>query len=164
MREAFSILSRNFVNRIQKDKDDFLRLSMAGVFRELLLVADNIDNALGQMNASTDLNTLKSGVEMTYKSFFDVLRKMGVAPFNSAGERFDPRLHEAVRTMHSDDISAGSVITEVRRGYLINGRLLRAALVVVSTGPDRPTAEQCAESALFKRENASWVQDLGNDS
>jgi molecular chaperone GrpE len=135
----------NYRKRVTRDKDDFQKFAAESVLKEFLPVADNMDNASQHLDKSSDFNTLKTGVEMTYKSFFDTIRKKGVAPFVSVGEPFDPTLHEAVQTMPSEEVPAGSVVSEVRRGYRLNGRLLRAALVVVSTGPQKPPPERPPE-------------------
>jgi len=83
---------------------------------------------------------VRTGVEMTYKSFLDALKKKGVTPFDSRGEPFDPNLHEAVQMVASAEVPAGRVVSEVRRGYRIHDRLLRAAMVVVSTGASKGDA------------------------
>jgi len=123
----------NYRKRSLREKDDFQKFAVEGLLRDLLPVADNVDQAMAHL-ASSDLPTVRTGVEMTYKSFLDALKKKGVTPFDAKGAVFDPNLHEAVQTVPSDDVPAGRVVAEVRRGYLIHDRLLRAAMVVVSTG------------------------------
>lgn len=129
----------NYRKRALRDRDEFQKFAIEGLLRDLLPVADNVDQAVLHL-ASSDLPTVRTGVEMTYKSFLDVLKKKGVTPFTSTGEPFDPNMHEAVQMVASTEVPAGRVVSEVRRGYMIHDRLLRAAMVVVSTGAPKDDA------------------------
>jgi molecular chaperone GrpE len=125
----------NYRKRAAREKEDMQKFAGEGVIKDFLSVADNMENALSHIDKTTDVATLRTGVQMTLKSFMDILKKKGVTPFDSIGQPFDPAVHEAVQTIPSENVPAGSVVSEVRRGYKMQGRLLRPALVVVSTGP-----------------------------
>ncbi len=84
------------------------------------------------------LTKLREGMELTVKLFGDVLQKFGVEAVDPAGSPFDPNLHQALSTQPRDDVPANTVITVVQKGYTLNGRLVRPALVMVS----RPAGQQ----------------------
>jgi molecular chaperone GrpE len=101
-----------------------------GVIEQLLTIADDLDLALENLDGSAD--AVAEGLKMIERRFHDVLESNGVRPFESAGERFDPELHEAFDVARDAGVSSGTVFREVRRGYLWNEKLLRPALVVVA--------------------------------
>jgi len=124
----------NYRKRTAREKEEFFKYAAEGMMREFLDVADNMEQALAHMNTTDNLQSVRTGVELTFKSFIDALKKKGASPFDSLGKVFDPSLHEAVQTLPSDTVPAGCVSAEVRRGYMLHDRLLRPAMVVVSTG------------------------------
>lgn len=134
----------NFRRRVLREKEDFQKFAAEGVLRDLLPVADHVDAAMSHMGESADLATLREGVEITYRGFLDVLKKKGVTPIESKGMTFDPNLHEAVQMEPSDEVPPSRVVREVRRGYMLHDRLLRPALVVVSTGKAAPAKTEAA--------------------
>lgn len=120
----------NFRKRSIKEKEAIAGDSKAMALTELLPVLDNFERAA--MNAEADFNSYKKGVEMTFGSFMDVLKKLGVEQFGEPGEQFDPNIHNAV--MHCDDDSLEeNVITDVfSKGYKLGDRVLRHAMVKVA--------------------------------
>lgn len=128
----------NYRRRAQKEKDDILRFGQEKLMKDFLPVIDNLDRALEHATSAGDFESLKRGIEMTRKLFEDMLAKHGVSRVSSLGKPFDPRFHEAMQSVDRKDIPANQVVTEVVKGYLLNDRLMRPALVVVSTG--RPPA------------------------
>lgn len=127
--------NENYRKRVSREKEDLQKYAAESLLREFLPVADNMEKALEHMNRTDNVETLKTGVEMTYKSFLNVLKNKGVTPYESLGKPFDPNLHEAIQTSPSEVIPAGCVSAVIRRGYMLSDRLLRASMVVVSTGP-----------------------------
>ncbi len=123
----------NFKKRAVKERSDLIKFGWESVARELLGVLDNLDLALGHVPAGTDKNWLE-GVRMVAQQFQAGLEKQGVTPIRT--QEFDPNLHEAVGQEDSDK-PAGSIVKEHTRGYLLHGRLLRPARVVVSSGKPR---------------------------
>src|SRR5688572_533674 len=99
------------------------------VLLALLDVMDDFDRAILHVGETSD--GVADGFKLIRERFSDVLHSNGVTPFDSEGERFDPRVHEAVTVIDSDGEKSGTVYTEHRRGYLINGQLLRPARVAV---------------------------------
>ena len=101
--------------------------------REILLalldVMDDFDRAL--LHVGTTPDAVAEGLNLIRQRFSDVLHANGVTPFDSEGQPFDPTLHEAMTVIDNDGGESGTVYAEARRGYFINGQLLRPALVAV---------------------------------
>lgn len=136
----------NFRKRQARDNDD-LRLQIAcNTLSEILPVVDNFDRARQQLNPQhEEAQTLHRSYQGLYKQLVDVFKQLGVSPMRVEGEPFDPALHEAVLREPSDEHAEDVVIEELQRGYQLNGRVLRHALVKVSMGPGPAGAAQAAE-------------------
>ncbi len=117
----------NFKKRVNREKADAIKFANEGVFKEMLPVLDNMQRAIA---AGAD-----EGVRLVAKQFEDVLAKLGAVGFASLGEPFDPSRHEAVGSRPDDTVPAQIVAEEYQRGYMLHDRLLRPALVIVSSGP-----------------------------
>lgn len=125
----------NFRRRTVRDKDELRQFAASGVLEDLLPVVDNLTlaiNAASQPNA--DLKNLTGGVEMVLTQLKTALASHGLKEINPAGQAFDANLHEAISAQPSEDVPEGNVATVVRPGFSLNGRLLRPASVVVSSG------------------------------
>ena len=136
----------NFRKRQSRDQDD-LRLQIAcTTLSEILPVVDNFDRARQQLNPQgEEAQNLHRSYQGLYKQLVDVLKQLGVASMRVEGEPFDPNLHEAVMREESHEHPEDVVIEELQRGYHLNGRVLRHALVKVSMGPGpagSPSPEQ----------------------
>ena len=114
-----------------------LKLSITrSTVTEILPVVDNFDRARVQLNPESDeAKALHRSYQNLYKQLVDVLKQLGVAPMRVEGEPFDPNIHEAVMREESLEHPEDVVIEELQRGYHLNGRVLRHALVKVSIGP-----------------------------
>jgi molecular chaperone GrpE len=128
----------NYKRRAQKEREETQKFGLEKLLKDLLPVVDNVDRALGN---AADLESLKKGVLMIRKLFEDTLSKYGVATFSAVGKAFDPAVHEAMTQAETADMPPNFVHTEVLRGYTLNERLVRPALVVVSKAPAAPAAE-----------------------
>jgi molecular chaperone GrpE len=122
----------NARKRAERERVDFRDYAVGSVVEKFLPVLDNFELALKSTGSSEQL---RSGVELIVKQMEDVLRQMNVTPVPALGEEFDPRQHEALGTMECDDIPDQHVAEEIRRGYRLRERLLRPALVRVSSNP-----------------------------
>jgi len=91
-----------------------------------------LERALGHGPGSQDWASLEKGLRMTLKHFEDTLARHGARPLVSVGQPFDPNLHEAMGTTESTDVPPGNVASEVLRGWMLNDRLVRPALVSVA--------------------------------
>lgn len=127
----------NFRRRNERDRLDFLKFGHEGFLRDLLQVVDNFERAIAHAKASageekgTPLASVTQGIEMIHFQMVEALRAQGVTIVATQGAKFDPALHDAVAEEESD-AEPGTVIKEVQKGYLLHGRLLRAAKVIVA--------------------------------
>ncbi|MFC3853879.1 nucleotide exchange factor GrpE [Salinispirillum marinum] len=138
---------QNIRRRAEKDVEAAHKFSQEKLIKELLPVLDNLERAL---EASTGEETgaakaVLEGVELTHKSFSDTLVKAAVVALNPVGETFDPQLHQAMSMVPNPDVPANTVIAVVQKGYSLHGRLVRPAMVMVSSGG--PTSTHIDETA-----------------
>jgi molecular chaperone GrpE len=136
----------NFRKRAEREREERARYSLAEPLRDLLPVVDNLERALA---ARGSLDDLRLGVEMISRQFEEVLRRFGVTAVASVGQRFDPRVHEAVSRVESPGVEAPTVIDEMQRGYRLHDRVLRPAMVRVAV-----PIEQGGEPAEVPAERA----------
>jgi molecular chaperone GrpE len=130
----------NFRKRVAREREVQAAFGNEQLLRAVLPFLDNLERALGQREA--DAPTLLAGVRMTYDQFLGELRKFGLEQLSAEGQTFDPARHEAIATVPWKGLPEGTVLAEARKGYLLNGRLLRPAQVtVVKAAPDDGPAE-----------------------
>ena len=128
----------NYKKRAAREMDDFKKYANEALIRELLSVVDNLQRAIDTSqndNAGNGLAAVTSiveGVNLTLCEIIRILDKFHVKPIESLGKPFDPAFHQAIQQMASDEHPENTVINEFQKGYLIHGRLLRPAMVVVS--------------------------------
>jgi molecular chaperone GrpE len=121
----------NYKKRIDREKSDFMQFASSELMKELLTALDSFDLALQNAAKDGEGNTLR-GFELIYKQLQDTLSRFGLKPIEARGKKFDPNYHQAVSTEASEDVEENTVIREMRKGYTLNGRLLRPAMVTVS--------------------------------
>ena len=125
----------NFRRRTVREKDELRQFAASKVLEDLLPVIDNLVLGLAAAKApNADLKTLIGGIGMVAEQLKTSLASHGLKEVNPVGQPFDPNLHEAISQQPSAEVAEGSVTTVVRTGYTLNGRLLRPASVIVSTG------------------------------
>ena len=121
----------NYRRRIERDIASSVEHGKRDLILSFLEIVDSFERALQQVgNASA---ALVEGLEATHRKTLALLQTQGVAPYKSVGEKFDPALHEAVATVSSSEYVPGVVIDELRRGYRSGDKVLRPALVRVSS-------------------------------
>ena len=120
----------NFRKRMQKEKDDLRKFAVESLLKDFLPVADNLERALDHAEEH-DLRQVVEGVRLVQKMLGDALGKHGIVAFSAVGQQFDPNLHEALMQQESDK-PAGTVVSEMARGYKLHERLVRPAAVVVA--------------------------------
>lgn len=126
----------NYRKRSQREKEELSRFANENLLREILPVMDNLERALDHARqGAADNSGLVQGVEMTLSQFQRVLEKFGVTPITSLGTLFDPARHEALGQLESVDQAPNTVVQELQKGYLLNDRLLRPAMVMVAKAP-----------------------------
>lgn len=141
----------NFKRRTRKAEQDAEIKGKESILRDLLEVVDNLDRALAAANASPD--TVRQGVELVLRQFTQKFERHEVKAFDSKGQPFDPRVHDAVSQVPSADVAPGTVLSELQRGYRIGEKLLRPALVVVSLAA--PTAAKSDDAASSSGEGGA---------
>ncbi len=124
----------NLRKRTSRDVEQAHRYALDKFVAELLPVIDSLElgiNAADE-NSGEEAASLREGMELTLKKLQDAVAKFGVEPVNPQGEKFNPELHEAVSMQESAEAESNTVITVVQKGYTLNERLVRPAMVVVA--------------------------------
>lgn len=146
----------NFKKVVSREQAELLRYGHERFITEVLPVMDNLERAIVHSKGFTDkidpegkeaLNGLLSGVEMTLKQMMDVLGRFGVRGINALGEPFDPTMHHAVSQLESKGYEPNTVIEELRKGYLLNDRVIRPSMVVVSRKVEKEEPEDVEASS-----------------
>jgi molecular chaperone GrpE len=122
----------NLRKRYQKEQQELAKFANESLLKQLLPVADNLEKAIEHSQNETSVDALRKGVELTLKSLMDVLQKAGVETIEAVGEPFDPNFHEAVSEVADDSVETGTVIKDLQKGYVLNQRLIRPSMVIVS--------------------------------
>ncbi|HKO01923.1 MAG TPA: nucleotide exchange factor GrpE [Thermoanaerobaculia bacterium] len=121
----------NFRKRAEREKQDFFRYALAGTMKELLPVLDNFERALEHSEEDDDFH---KGVSLIYKQLNEALQKAGLRAIVEANVKFDPNIHEAVVREEDASVPSHTVVAVLQKGYFLNDRLLRPALVKVAVG------------------------------
>jgi len=132
----------NLRRRTQKDIENAHKYALEKFAKELLTVLDSLE--LGIQAASSDhpeVVKLREGSELTKKQLESVFSKFNIEVIDPLGQPFNPELHQAMSTQPSSDVEPNTVINVFQKGYLLNGRLIRPAMVVVSKAEDNPQGD-----------------------
>jgi molecular chaperone GrpE len=126
---------QNIIRRSERDVQNAHKYSLDKFVAELLPVVDNLERALESIDQDkSELKLLAEGVELTLKSFQDLLERQKVVSVNPKGEIFNPDLHQAMSILEEPSVAPNTVIDVFQKGYTLNGRLVRPAMVVVAKG------------------------------
>ena len=124
----------NFRKRVERERSVVAQRAAEDLLLALLPLVDDLERALGAPADTPDGDSFRAGVVLIHRQMLELLRKRDVTPIEAVGEPFDPNVHQAVAQEPSDEHPEGAVSNELRRGYRLGDRLLRAAMVIVSTG------------------------------
>ena len=125
---------QNVRRREQRDVESAHKFALEKFVTELLSVVDNLERAIGAIDAEDESQkAVAEGLELTLKTFMDVLLKHSVEPIDPEGQPFDAELHQAVSMVPNAEVEPNTVINVFQKGYTLSGRLIRPAMVVVST-------------------------------
>lgn len=128
--------AQNARRRAEQDVEKAHKFGQEKLLTDLFPVVDNLERALANMDSENEsIKPVAEGVQLTLKGFLDVLAKHQVLPVDPKGEPFDPQLHEAMATAPNPDVEPNTVVEVFQKGYTLNGRLVRPAMVVVSKAP-----------------------------
>ncbi len=122
----------NYKRRAQRDQQDSIRFANESLLKNLLPTIDNLERAIQCAKDSGVSGALLEGVELTHKQFLETVGKMGVKQISSAGETFDPTMHQAVAQVEADGSAPNTVVEEFQKGYFLHERILRPAMVTVA--------------------------------
>lgn len=126
----------NFRKRAQRDKEDLLKYGNESLLQEILPVIDNMERALAHASEES-MAAVIQGIELTLSMLQAAAKKFGVIPVEAKGKMFDPAYHQAMTQVQSEEFAPNTVVEEFQKGYMLNDRLLRPALVSVSAGPKK---------------------------
>ena len=122
----------NARRRSERERMEYLQYAAMDLVRDMLPILDDFERALKVETA--DRNYAK-GVELIYQRMADTLKKVGLEPIETAGQQFDPNLHQAVERVQTEDAEDQAILGEFQRGYNFKGKLLRPAMVKVAVRP-----------------------------
>ena len=134
----------NYIKRIKRDVDEQKKFATKQMVVKLLDIAENLERAVESVKSIRD-NPLNSGVQMVLKELKKLLQQEGISEIESVGKLFNPDVHEAVGQVETDNDSEGKVIRELRRGYILHGKVLRPSMVEVTTKKATNRHCSCAE-------------------
>ena len=122
----------NYRKRVARDREELAQFAAKDILKDLLSTVDNL--ALALEKAENKEDPFVQGVKLAYDGFLKALADHGATPLDSVGEPFDTNFHDALAQLPSEEVEEGHVMSEVKRGWMLHGKLLRAAQVVVSAG------------------------------
>lgn len=122
----------NIRKRTSRDIENAHKYALERFVNELLPVIDSMELGINASQSAEDIESLREGMDLTLKKLFDCLEKFGVKAIDPTGEKFDPEWHEAVSMQELEGSDSGQVVTVMQKGYELNGRLVRPAMVVVA--------------------------------
>ena len=127
----------NYRRRSEREKSDLLKFAAENLVKDLVPVLDSFNQATGAgrdvvRDATVDATSLMEGVEMVRQQLLAALRKHGLEEVPAVGSKFDPNVHQAIQRIEDADCDAETVAQEFAKGYLLNGRLVRPAIVSVT--------------------------------
>ena len=125
----------NFRKRSLREKEELRKYAVSGLIEDLLPALDNLELGLAAADNHQEAKAVSDGFRMVAQQITSILQNNGVECLNPEGEEFDPNFHESVGFQPSDEVEDQKVIQVLRKGYSLNGRILRAANVIVSSGP-----------------------------
>jgi molecular chaperone GrpE len=124
----------NIKKRGIKEREELTKYANESFIKEILPVIDNLQKAISHAQNDRNSSGLLEGIELTLDGLIKTLEKAGVKEIEAEGKPFDPSFHEAISQQIDDRVAPGHVIMELQKGYLLNGRLIRPSMVVISQG------------------------------
>ena len=122
----------NIKKRGKKEREELAKFANESLIKEILPTIDSLEKAISHANNDDNLSGLVKGLEMTLDGLMKTLEKSGLKGVEAVGKPFDPNFHEAISQQIDDKVAPGNIIMELQKGYLLNERLIRPSMVVVS--------------------------------
>ena len=132
----------NYKKRVARQYETVMQSANERLLTEILEIVDNFERAFEHAEERAELNALTKGIELIHGQMVDLLGKHGVEAIEAVGEPFDPRLHEALMQVASDEYDEGIVALEMGKGYRQGERVLRYSKVGVSAGKEKPSESE----------------------
>lgn len=127
----------NYKKRLEKDRAEFMKFANEGIIAEILKILDDFERAVEAGKTKHDFDILYKGVEMIHKDLVEFLKQEGIKEIEAKGKPFNPHEHEAMMQEETDAHPEDSVIEELQKGYVLNGRVIRPAKVKVAKKPEK---------------------------
>jgi len=127
----------NLKKRVAKEREEWTKFANEDLIKAILPFIDNLERAVNHAEKVVDSGVLIEGVRLTIQQLLQSLSKFGLSSFESVGKPFDPAFHEAMLVVESDQYEPNHVVEEFQKGYLLNDRLIRPAIVSVSKPPQK---------------------------
>jgi len=148
----------NFRKRQSRDQDDLKIQLVSKTLTAILPIVDNFERARQQLKPENEeAQALHRSYQGLYKQLVEVLKQQGVSPMRVVGQQFDPNLNEALLRVPSEEFEEDFIIEELQRGYHLEGKVLRHALVKVSMGPGKQNSQQEVEKDTVEEDADSEV-------
>jgi molecular chaperone GrpE len=132
----------NLRKRFQKEKEDLFKYGNENLIQEILPSVDNLERALEHATADNSATAINEGVQMTLNMLRAALKKFGVTPIETKGAPFDSAFHQAMAQVETADQEPNTIVQEFQKGYMLNDRLLRPAMVTVATAPKAVNSDE----------------------
>ncbi|MDD5085770.1 MAG: nucleotide exchange factor GrpE [Candidatus Omnitrophica bacterium] len=153
----------NMRKRLVREKEEFVKFANERLMKDLLPVIDNLERALlaAGHTEGDNAHPIISGVDLVRKQFINYLKDHGLTKIDAVGKPFDPSLHEAVSQRESKDCPDQTVLEEIEGGYLLHGRLLRPAKVIISKKP--ASQDQTRDGGGQGEAGGEYLEENGYD-
>lgn len=123
----------NFRRRAKQEREEFAKYASSQLMELLLPVLDNLERALSAGKDNKDPEALTKGVDMTLRQMTQSLEQQGLKPMEVVGQPFNPHFHQAIMQVESEEFEEGYVVEEIQKGFMLKDRVLRPAMVKVSS-------------------------------
>lgn len=151
--------AENSKRRLESESEKRFKFANENIIKGIIPVLDSLNAAIKSINEKVDkddsespLNTFSEGVELVHKQLLDVLKANGLVSIEALGEEFDPNIHESVFATESDEVPEGNIMEELRTGYKLHDRIIRATQVVISKGS--PEIHSLDEETVVKNDES----------
>ncbi|MCL4437342.1 MAG: nucleotide exchange factor GrpE [Thaumarchaeota archaeon] len=125
----------NYEKRVKREREDFVKMSSERIVAKMLPLLDELQIAVVESGKLKDAGAFVKGMEIILANLLDLLRQEGVEEIEALGRKFDPLKHEVVSFIETDSVEENTVVKELRRGYQLNGRVIRPSVVEVAKKP-----------------------------
>ena len=154
----------NYRKRMARELQSTREYAKRSTLADVVGAYDLLQMAVESSASAKDMKALQDGIKMTFGEFQRTLKQLGVEPIDARGQKFDPALHEAIQSVPSDTVPEGVVIQQWKSGFTLDGKLLRAAVVLGSSGPakaEAPKVEKAAAAAPEEQGGEAPVEGEG---